>query len=131
MYAVAQSILAGDGFGYDVPSRSKGNQVYVPELDRIVLKASGSGRTPLEHPCDRLVSDPLISVVGFRLDPLLTGPDELPPVREHPDGPQDGGHDKDPAAGARALRQEDTRDQVRLRGCHLGQMTATAPLSPF
>lgn len=41
---VALGILRGDGFGYDVPSRAKGNQVYVPELDRIVLKDASSFR---------------------------------------------------------------------------------------
>ncbi|KAL3717235.1 hypothetical protein ACJRO7_008767 [Eucalyptus globulus] len=35
---VARSILGGDGFAFDVPSRSAANQLYVPELDRIVLK---------------------------------------------------------------------------------------------
>ncbi len=38
---VAVTILQGNGFGYDVPSRAKGNQLYVPELDRIVLKVGG------------------------------------------------------------------------------------------
>lgn len=41
---VAQSILQGNGFSYDVPSRAKSNQLYVPELDRIVLKDSTSKR---------------------------------------------------------------------------------------
>ncbi len=36
----AVSILKGQGFTYSVPSRAKGNQLYVPELDRIVLKVS-------------------------------------------------------------------------------------------
>jgi hypothetical protein len=44
VYLVAKSILQGEGFGYDVPSRSKGNQIYVPELDRIVLKDVASFR---------------------------------------------------------------------------------------
>ena len=44
IYQVAQQILRGEGFTYGVPSRSKGNQVYVPELDRIVLKDSKSQR---------------------------------------------------------------------------------------
>ena len=44
MYAIAQSVLAGDGFSFDVPSRAKGNQLYVPQLDRIVLKDSTSSR---------------------------------------------------------------------------------------
>lgn len=35
---LAHSILAGDGFALSVPSRSAANQLYVPELDRIVLK---------------------------------------------------------------------------------------------
>ncbi len=34
----AVMILKGQGFSYSVPSRAKGNQLYVPELDRIVLK---------------------------------------------------------------------------------------------
>lgn len=44
IYMIAQSILAGHGFSYAVPSRAKGNQLYVPELDRIVLKDSASAR---------------------------------------------------------------------------------------
>lgn len=44
IYLIAQSILAGHGFSYAIPSRAKGNQLYVPELDRIVLKDSASAR---------------------------------------------------------------------------------------
>lgn len=44
IYAIAKSVLAGDGFAFDVPSRAKGNQLYVPQLDRIVLKDSVSSR---------------------------------------------------------------------------------------
>ena len=44
IFLVAQSILAGQGFSYAVPSRAKGNQLYVPEIDRIVLKDSASAR---------------------------------------------------------------------------------------
>ncbi|KAK9914800.1 hypothetical protein WJX75_000737 [Coccomyxa subellipsoidea] len=44
IYMVASSILRGEGFSYDIPSRAKGNQLYVPELDRIVLKDSMSQR---------------------------------------------------------------------------------------
>lgn len=44
IYQVAQQILRGEGFTYGIPSRSKGNQIYVPELDRIVLKDSKSQR---------------------------------------------------------------------------------------
>lgn len=35
---ISRSILAGDGFSFSVPSRAASNQLYVPELDRIVLK---------------------------------------------------------------------------------------------
>ncbi|KAG0555392.1 hypothetical protein M758_12G168200 [Ceratodon purpureus] len=42
--AIAKSILSGNGFGYLVPSRSSANQLYVPELDRIVLKDKASFR---------------------------------------------------------------------------------------
>lgn len=35
---IARSILKGDGFNYMVPTRSASNQLYVEELDRIVLK---------------------------------------------------------------------------------------------
>ncbi|KAK4767229.1 hypothetical protein SAY86_014979 [Trapa natans] len=35
---IAKSILSGNGFSFDVPSRTSANQLYVPELDRIVLK---------------------------------------------------------------------------------------------
>lgn len=44
IFQVAVSILNGEGFSYSVPSRAKGNQLYVPELDRIVLKDSASQR---------------------------------------------------------------------------------------
>ncbi|KAK9798157.1 hypothetical protein WJX73_001152 [Symbiochloris irregularis] len=44
IYQSAVSILKGEGFSFAVPSRSKGNQLYVPELDRIVLKNSTSQR---------------------------------------------------------------------------------------
>lgn len=37
---IIQDIKAGRGFSFDVPSRSRTNQLYVPELDRIVLKDS-------------------------------------------------------------------------------------------
>merc|ERR1719471_1594104 len=33
-----KNIMDGQGLQYQVPSRSTGNQLYVPELDRIVLK---------------------------------------------------------------------------------------------
>lgn len=42
--SVAKSIMSGHGFGYHVPSRSGANQLYVPELDRIVLKDKSSFR---------------------------------------------------------------------------------------
>ena len=35
---ITHSILSGNGFGFQVPSRASSNQLYVPELDRIVLK---------------------------------------------------------------------------------------------
>lgn len=41
---VACTILQGHGFSYAIPNRSKGNQLFVPELDRIVLKSSSSQR---------------------------------------------------------------------------------------
>ncbi|KAI4341801.1 hypothetical protein MLD38_026481 [Melastoma candidum] len=45
---IARSILAGEGFSFDVPSRSSGNQLYVPELDRIVLRDKNTLR-PFAH----------------------------------------------------------------------------------
>jgi meiotic recombination protein SPO11 len=42
--AVARSIFNGEGFRYVVPTRSAGNQMYVEELDRIVLKDKVSQR---------------------------------------------------------------------------------------
>ncbi|KAL3586054.1 hypothetical protein D5086_012921 [Populus alba] len=36
--SIVQSILSGKGFSFNVPSRAATNQLYVPELDRIVLK---------------------------------------------------------------------------------------------
>lgn len=41
---VARSIMKGDGFSYIVPTRSASNQLYVEELDRIVLKDKTSTR---------------------------------------------------------------------------------------
>ena len=43
--SAAKSILDGNGFSYDVPSRAAGNQLYVPELDRIVLKENFNVRS--------------------------------------------------------------------------------------
>ena len=37
---IIQEIKAGKGLNFDVPSRSRSNQLYVPELDRIVLRDS-------------------------------------------------------------------------------------------
>mmetsp|Transcript_7129 Transcript_7129/g.9308 ORF Transcript_7129/g.9308 Transcript_7129/m.9308 type:complete len:543 (-) Transcript_7129:27-1655(-) len=42
---VTQTILSGKGFSYDVPTRSSGNQLYIPELDRIVLQDKISQRS--------------------------------------------------------------------------------------
>ncbi|KAL7133397.1 hypothetical protein ABFS83_12G137900 [Erythranthe nasuta] len=42
--SLAHSILSGDGFSFSVPSRAAANQLYVPELDRIVLKDKSSIR---------------------------------------------------------------------------------------
>ena len=36
---VASSVVGGEGFSFAVPSRAAGNQAYVKELDRIVLKS--------------------------------------------------------------------------------------------
>ncbi|CAH9051436.1 unnamed protein product [Cuscuta europaea] len=41
---LARSILSGQGFSYSVPSRSAANQLYIPELDRIVLRDKASVR---------------------------------------------------------------------------------------
>ncbi|KAJ8620886.1 hypothetical protein MRB53_029415 [Persea americana] len=41
----ASSILSGDGFSFSVPGRGPSNQLYVPELDRIVLKDKSSSRS--------------------------------------------------------------------------------------
>ncbi|KAH6798778.1 Spo11/DNA topoisomerase VI [Perilla frutescens var. frutescens] len=42
--SLAHSILAGSGFSFSVPSRAAANQLYVPELDRIVLRDKSSAR---------------------------------------------------------------------------------------
>lgn len=42
--SLAHSILSGSGFSFSVPSRAAANQLYVPELDRIVLKDKSSAR---------------------------------------------------------------------------------------
>lgn len=44
MLNAAELILNGSGLSYDVPSRSSSNQLFVPELERIVLKNSISSR---------------------------------------------------------------------------------------
>jgi len=44
VYRLSESVLRGDGFSLDVPSRAKGNQLYVRELDRIVLRNAVSRR---------------------------------------------------------------------------------------
>ncbi|MEW5315510.1 MAG: hypothetical protein WDW38_006932 [Sanguina aurantia] len=44
IFRIAQTILEGEGFAFEIPSRTKTNQQYVPELDRIVLKDSASLR---------------------------------------------------------------------------------------
>lgn len=41
----ASSILSGAGFSFSVPARAASNQLYVPELDRIVLKDKSSARS--------------------------------------------------------------------------------------
>ena len=38
MLAVAKSIMDGNGFAYQLPSRGQNDQVYIDQLDRIVLK---------------------------------------------------------------------------------------------
>ncbi|KAK7235846.1 ATP-hydrolyzing type II DNA topoisomerase [Aureococcus anophagefferens] len=43
--AAAESIMRGESFKFDVPSRSATNQHYVRELDRIVLKHNASERS--------------------------------------------------------------------------------------
>lgn len=45
IYQAAVSILNGAGFTYEIPSRGRANQQYIPELDRIVLKDSKAPRT--------------------------------------------------------------------------------------
>ncbi|KAJ0987700.1 hypothetical protein J5N97_006056 [Dioscorea zingiberensis] len=42
--SAARSILSGRGFSFSIPSRSSSNQLYLPELDRIVLKDKTSSR---------------------------------------------------------------------------------------
>ena len=39
MIKIASTILKGQGFTFEIPSRSSSNQLYVPELDRIVLRS--------------------------------------------------------------------------------------------
>ncbi|CAL8165043.1 unnamed protein product [Prunus armeniaca] len=49
MLKVIKSILDGNGFAFEVPSRAAANQLYVPELDRIMLKDKTSLRRPQGH----------------------------------------------------------------------------------
>lgn len=42
--SAARSVLSGQAFSFDVPSRSASNQLYVPALDRIVLRDKCSAR---------------------------------------------------------------------------------------
>ena len=39
MIKIASTILKGHGFTFEIPSRASSNQLYVPELDRIVLRS--------------------------------------------------------------------------------------------
>ncbi|GLE06353.1 hypothetical protein PINS_up015600 [Pythium insidiosum] len=43
--SAARSILSGEGLNFTVPTRSSSNQIYVPELDRIVLADKVSVRS--------------------------------------------------------------------------------------
>ena len=56
---IVDSIMKGQGFSFTVPSRSSGNQLYVPELDRIVLK-------------DRVVTREFASVKNSRKAAITT-----------------------------------------------------------
>ena len=42
---VARSVLAGEGFAYDVPTRSAANSVYIDELNRIVMQSRTTSRS--------------------------------------------------------------------------------------
>ncbi|KMS97001.1 hypothetical protein BVRB_7g179500 [Beta vulgaris subsp. vulgaris] len=42
--SLTKSILSGNGFSFNVPSRASSNHLYIPELDRIVLKDKSSSR---------------------------------------------------------------------------------------
>ncbi|KAK6779645.1 hypothetical protein RDI58_021829 [Solanum bulbocastanum] len=44
VFTIAKSILSGEGYSFSVPSRSAANQLYVSELNRIVLKDKSSAR---------------------------------------------------------------------------------------
>lgn len=44
VFEIAVSVLEGEGYAFQMPSRSKANQMYVPELDRIVLKSATQKR---------------------------------------------------------------------------------------
>lgn len=44
IFTITKSILSGNGFSFEVPARGNANQLYVPELDRIVLKDKTSLR---------------------------------------------------------------------------------------
>jgi hypothetical protein len=40
---VIASVLSGEGFAFDVPSRAASNQLYIEALDRIALQSKASG----------------------------------------------------------------------------------------
>ncbi|XP_074316217.1 DNA topoisomerase 6 subunit A [Silene latifolia] len=44
IFSITKSILSGNGFSFSVPSRATSNHLYIPELDRIVLKDKSSVR---------------------------------------------------------------------------------------
>ncbi|CAO2824230.1 unnamed protein product [Amaranthus hypochondriacus] len=44
VFSITKSILSGNGFSFNVPSRASSNHLYIPELDRIVLKDKSSSR---------------------------------------------------------------------------------------
>lgn len=45
LLSIASTILAGEGFSYDVPTRNSSNVQYIPELDRIVLQVRFGGHS--------------------------------------------------------------------------------------
>ena len=141
-YIIASILTAAVCLRCSIPSRAKGNQLYVPELDRIVLRDSASQVGDLSarrclcqqwdlgscwhqvHPScghqagspNPMLSSTLLQPSGAVYEARAHG---CPlntctaPLCKHLDVPEVGDHNAHPAAGARAVREAHPRHKAR------------------